>query len=262
MPDLLPRRRSMPAKGAPNPGRRQLQSTHWPEDFTERKRLAARYGIAAADNALAFLEEADVLLEANVLEETDDELEEDDEELEDVDETMFDGEAGDDALDEAGTVDGAEVFQGDHARARAFALTVFGAEEVAKAYVSSLVLRLHDDQDPSAWEAFWDIIRGRHQDKLQAALSLEQVLPRLAGTRHDDLARSLRNVLNEEVFRQRNLALYVDVVDGALETPDQLAKKPEVSELRAALAKSMVTWAIIIQGSLERSLEELDRNPD
>jgi AbiV family abortive infection protein len=231
----------------------------WPDDVTERKRLAALYGVAAAENAMALLEQATILAEVVVLEESeDDEAFEDtydesnpfdDDSLEDEEER----ESEDDLREEMGLEGRADAFFGGHAHARAFALTVFATEEIAKAYAAHLVLSLHDDQDPSAWEAFWDII-GDHKDKLKAALALEQVLPRLAG-RHDGLSQSLRDVANGDVFAHRNRALYVDVRDGTVRTPDELAKDSEVARLREALGKSMVAWAIILEGSLKKQLE-------
>jgi AbiV family abortive infection protein len=252
---------------------RRRPAEHWPEDFAERQRLAAKYGIAAAENALALLEQARILAEASVLEglhedssEQDDDdvgLEDDDVGLEDddvglEDDDLFaDDESEDDLLDEMDEAGGAEVWLGDHAQARAFALTVFAAEEVAKAYAATLILTLHSDEDPSAWDGFWSVIQGHHRDKIQAALSLEQVLPRLTGTRQDDLSQSLRDVVNEEVFQQRNRALYVDVADREVRTPDQFARDTGLTDLREALGKSMVTWAIILQGGLKQRLTEI-----
>jgi AbiV family abortive infection protein len=156
-------------------------------------------------------------------------------------------------------VDGHDVWVTfeDHAQARTFALSVFAAEEVAKAYASSLILTFQR-ASPSAWESYWGIIQGHHRDKIQSALSLEQILPRLAGTGQDDLSRALQDVVNEDVFDQRNRALYVDIIDGALHTPDEFAKEPDVTRLREALRRSMATWAVILHGSLKRQLEEID----
>jgi AbiV family abortive infection protein len=235
--------------------RRRQEAAKWPEDFTARKRLAAEFGVAAAQNALAFLEQARILSEVEVLELDESESDESDEESGALEADILGDDDSDDDLEEE--MDwgshGAEVLEGDHAHARAFALTIFATEEVAKAYAATLVLSFHDDQEPSAWEAFWGIIYGHHEKKLQAALALEQG-PLLAGKR-DDLSSSLRDVVNEDVFQQRNRAIYVDVTHGAVQTPGEFAKDPDVTRLREELGRSMVTWAIILGGSLKNTLK-------
>jgi hypothetical protein len=102
-------------------------------------------------------------------------------------------------------------------------------------------------------------VGGHHTDKLTAAFALETVLPLLAGKTRPEIPEPFRDLLGQDVFRRRNRALYVDVRNGSVETPDGMAEDPQTEELRENLAKTMTTWAIILRGKLESELSELDQ---
>jgi AbiV family abortive infection protein len=91
--------------------------------------------------------------------------------------------------------------------ARAFALTVFAAEELGKAFICTMSVS-HDD-----WAVFDAMVRGskKHQTKLLGALFLMKRAPKLAGEPGYDLAEELRDLVAGDLDTAKMRALYVDI---------------------------------------------------
>jgi len=179
------------------------------EPTDERVAIAARLGVAACDNALALVEQADLL--------------EDDEN---------------------------DLILEDEGRARAVALTVLAAEELAKAWAASLLVQFGPEE--GVWEEFKRIIRGRHEAKIGSMLFLEQFLPRLSGKQLDGMGQELKGLLASDLYEKKNRALYVDLADdGSILGPKDIASDTDAQGKARTLRKSITAWGVILAGTLQ-----------
>jgi AbiV family abortive infection protein len=147
----------------------------------------------------------------------------------------------------------ADMLLAQGALARAFALSVLAAEELAKASFCNLATPYGDN--PDFWPSFWGLVRGRdHAQKLRAMLFLETHLVPLTTGKHDELVEAFRRVSSENVQAMKNRALYVDLTDGSIETPKSVAEDEEAQELGRLLRGSVTAFGIIFQSIFEQAL--------
>jgi AbiV family abortive infection protein len=136
--------------------------------------------------------------------------------------------------------------------ARAFSLSVLAAEELAKAWAAVVAGLFPEDAEVGA--EFRQIVRGHHRVKLDASLFLERNMPKLAGLEPDAMARELDNVLSEDIYAKKNAGMYVDLEGDEVRGPERIG--PEEVALGKKLRKMVVAWGVILQGTLERDLDE------
>ena len=141
-----------------------------------------------------------------------------------------------------------EALLEDSRHVRAFALQVMAVEELAKAFWVQMV-RTTDDHD--AWAHLWEALGGRgvHQKRLSVILALEEMVSQAGGA--SDLMNLMRGLGAGDLFEVRNAALYVDVRDDEVLSPDLFLPPVRLEGLRQALAKAMVVVTIYVDGTLE-----------
>ena len=151
-------------------------------------------------------------------------------------------------------VEEANLLADERHDARAFSLSVLGAEELSKAW-AALVASLFPD-DPEIGPELRASLRGHHKVKLDASLFLERGVPRLAGLEPDAMARELDGVLSEELYAKKNAGMYVDLVDDQVEGPERIG--PEDVALGKRLRKMVVAWGVVLEGIMQADLEALE----
>ena len=138
--------------------------------------------------------------------------------------------------------------------ARAFSLSVLGAEELSKAWAARVAGLFPDD--PAIGPELRAILRRHHKLKIDASLFLERDVPKLAGLEPDAMARELAGVLSEELYAKKNAGMYVDLVDDRVEGPERIG--PEDLALGKRLRKMVVAWAMVLEGTMQADLEALE----
>jgi AbiV family abortive infection protein len=136
--------------------------------------------------------------------------------------------------------------------ARAFSLSVLAVEELSKAWVA-LVAGLFPN-DPDVGSELRAMLKGHHRVKLDASLFLERDFPKVVGMEPDAMARELDGVLSEDVYARKNAGLYVDLEEDQVLGPERIG--PEEVALGKKLRKMVVAWGVILEGTLERDLED------
>ncbi len=140
--------------------------------------------------------------------------------------------------------------------ARALSLSVLAAEELSKAW-AVLVVGLFPN-DPELGPEFRATLRGHHRVKLDTSLFLERDFPKVVGIEPDAMARELDGVLGEDVYAMKNVGMYVDLEDDQVLGPERIG--PEEVALGKKLRKMVVARGVILQGTLERDLENLSED--
>jgi AbiV family abortive infection protein len=165
---------------------------------------------------------------------------------------------GDEAANNAlALVEEAELLDTNDHVARAFALTILATEELGKAFVCAGTAA-HASHDPEAWEAFWTVIGGRqHEDKVFTALWLEKELLQGAGLPVDALAQAVGRLVPKDLNAAKFRALYVDLEDGRVAAPSEIAEDEDQRARAKTLRKSVTVWAIgILVGALQEPTDE------
>jgi AbiV family abortive infection protein len=144
-------------------------------------------------------------------------------------------------------------------RARAYALAVLAAEELAKAHAASIAQTWGGD--PAFWPAFWKLVQGKHPEKLETVHFLERMTPALLEREPDEMSRALSAALSSDGYERKNRAMYVDLEDGAVRGPEEIAADEEAQELGSLYIKSVTTFAVIIEGMLEDGADDGEEYP-
>lgn len=135
-------------------------------------------------------------------------------------------------------------------KARAIALSILAAEELAKALACSLVLE-HAGDDPEDWRGFWSVFgRRRHEEKIDALLGLEALVIAHAKDAPDNLADAFRKENAAELFELKNRAMYVDIEGGEIRTPTQVVDDESLARAKR-IRKSATIWAIALSLNME-----------
>ena len=67
------------------------------------------------------------------------------------------------------------------------------------------------------------------------------------------MARDLDGVLSEDVYARKNAGMYVDLEGDQVLGPERIG--PEDVALGEKLRRMVVSWGVILKGTLERDLE-------
>ena len=155
-------------------------------------------------------------------------------------------------------LDDADVLADAGRDVRAFALTVMGAEEFGKAFWAQRIL---EDDSEAAWDSLQAALGGRgvHQHRLATLLALEHMV---AEQNPADPTSGMLGLFGaNDIFSLRNLALYVELQEEEVWSPQAMVSLENVGILRRALAKSIIINSIIIEGSLPTHADHTDPSP-